>query len=374
MKKYLLLLILFCSFNLLGETSPTQEELCSYYGTADKEIYNINHHFDFYWNASGTSACYAMSAADLLTEDKYLRLIGMVSNQDAADNISAIDIQRCDMEAGHGLGSPNFAELAAFSMECALYKEGACLEKQAMFNIIMPSNSEALTDKLRYYKFHEFMDIYDNWKKWKAAGKSENVYIKAAAAVFWKYLPKIDGYTYSHFKNSFSIAKNRIHFLNLLLTTDGCAAKRYKFENRELFWKNYYKENYYSFIPYKKEKMDIIKKAFSLNRSSMLALLIDTDKASFMHVAIVTAMRMNGGKCQLYVRSSTEPDAGDYTYGKLWYSNWYDADTVLENTLSIKYLKEVSAEDYETAKAAFLKKDIDKSYITDKLYSNPETY
>ncbi|MEI6079502.1 MAG: hypothetical protein WCQ53_02535, partial [bacterium] len=354
---------------------PTQGELCSYYGTDDKEIYNFNHHFDFYWDASGTSACYAMSVADLLTEDKYLRLIGTVSNQEATNKISVIDIQRCDMEAGHGLGYPNFAELSAFSMECALYKEGACLEKQAMFNIIMPSNAEALTDKLRYYKFQEFMNIYDGWKKWKVLGHSDSSYFEAAAGVFWQYLPKTDGYSYQHFKSSFYLAKNRVHFLNLLLTTDNCAEKRYTFENRGLFWKNYYKDNYYSFIPFKKEKMAIIKKAFSLKRSSMLALYLETDNgSSLIHSAVVTAMRMSGGKCQLYLRSSTEPYAAEYTNGKGWFSNWYDADTILESTLSIKYLKEVSAEDYETAKALFLKKDINKSYIIDKLYTDPETY
>ncbi len=223
------------------------------------------------------------------------------------------------------------------------------------------------------------MTAYDEWVDFKADNGGSNSkiasFIDEKTNEFWDYLPKDEkdpiggsGYSFTHFAKSFYNAKNRVHFLDLMLTTDRCKGNRSNFNNRELFSANYYKKNYDSKLLYKTEKMGLIKKAFALKRSSIVILYADSPT----HAAVVTGMRMQDGVCQLYLRSSMEEWGSFLVSG--WYSDWYNADYILESALAIKYLKEVTTEDYESDKKIFLQKDIASSYAQEDLYNDPSKW
>jgi hypothetical protein len=360
--------------DVFAQAAPTQKELCGYYGDDDKIIYDYDYHFGPLHDQGSTGSCYAFSVAALLEEDNYLRLVGMVPNSLFDNNISVIDIQRCDMETGHGLGYTSGNDYAFFAMECALYDGGACFDKNAGFNT---SSKWSFTNQKG--RFQDFMKEYDEWIIFKASGnrtKDELLdFINEKTEALWNYLSKDEkapytgkGYSFLHFLKAFSDAKNRVHFLNLVLTTDNCKKNRNDFSDRKLYSSNYYQKNYSSNKLYKEEKMNLIKKAFTLKRSSIVILYAN----SLTHAAVIAGMRMKDGVCQLYLRSSMEDWGRHLVSG--WYSDWYDADYILESTLSIKYLQEASKEDYETAKELFLKKDIANAYTQDNLYNDPSKW
>ncbi len=149
----LLIILSFYSFNVFSRSTPTQEQLCGYYGGTDKVIYDYDHHFGLLNDQGGTGSCYAFSVASLLEEDNYLRLIGTVPNSYFKNNISVIDIQRCDMRTGHGLGYSGGNDYAFFAMECALYDGGACFETDAMFN-----TSSQISFTTQKGRFEDFID------------------------------------------------------------------------------------------------------------------------------------------------------------------------------------------------------------------------
>lgn len=367
MRYFIYFILLFSSLNAFSsDANPTQKELCGYNGDEEKVIYDYNHHFGKLNDQASTASCYAFAVASLLEEDNYLRYIGTVPNSFFEKNISVIDIQRCDMKAGHGLGYDGNNDYAFFAMECALYSGGACFDTDAIFNT--SSQFSLTTQKGR---FEEFMKEYDYWVTIKG-----QILISQKAEYFWNYLPKDEkdhlhgqGYSLEHFIKAFHNAKNRLDFLNLILTTDRCTNSRNDFFNRELFSSNYYKKNYNSKLLYKKEKMDIIKNALAKKRSSIVILY----GGSLTHAAVITGMRMKNGICQLYLRSSME-EWGKYFTSTGWYNDWYNADYLLESTLSIKNLREVSPESYEASKKTFLEKDIDAIYKNGNIYNDPSKW
>jgi hypothetical protein len=373
--KTLITISLILSFNAFGQSDISQQELCGYYGSEDKVIYDYNYRMGPERDQADTGSCYAFSVAALLEEDLYLRLIGKVPNSTFDNNISVIDIQRCDMETGHGLGYKTAAQVANdyafYAMECSLYKEGACFEKDAPFET--KSQYSFTTQNGR---FIDFMSIYDEWVSFKKTPKTdaERVsFFNDKTNYFFDYVNKDnkdpiggDGYSFAHFVRTFYSAKNRIHFLNLVLTTNTCEQNRLKFENRKYVTDNYYTRNYTSKIPYRKEKMNLIKKIFANNRSSLIILANPT------HASVISGMRMSEGVCQLYLRSSAPSWASSLTSG--WFTGWADATSILTETISIKYLQETSAEEYQKDKELFYQKNIAKSYEEEKLYDSPDKW
>ena len=357
--KQIIFLLLLCSCNLFADES-TQQELCG------DISYNYNYHFGPERSQAGTGSCYAFSVAALLEEDNYLRFIGQVPNSFFYNNISVIDIQRCDMAAGHGLGGIDGKtglenDYAFFCMDCALYNGGACLEKYAMFD-----TKSKLSLTKQKGRFDDFMSIYDDWTELKKQkGFPENLHISGRTEYFWNYLPKDekdplsgDGYSFAHFADAFYKAKDRINFLNLILTTKDCEKNRFKFDNMVLASENFYLKNYDDRRLYKKDKMDIIKGALS-NKRSVIAIL---SNGSLTHAGVITGVRMNNGVCELYLRSSMEKWAGEQP----WTSGWRSADSLLITILSIKYLKEIDPYDFEKAREAFLQKNINDEYDKNK--------
>jgi len=373
--KFFAIMSLLVSFNAFGQENLNQQELCSYYGNDDKVIYDYNYRMGPERDQLNTGSCYAFSVAALLEEDLYLRLIGKVPNSTFENNLSVIDIQRCDMENGHGLGyltvTQTQNDYAFYAMECALYKEGACFEEYAPFK----TNSKvSLTTQNE--RFLDFISIYDEWisfAKTPKTLKEKEVFFNDKTDYFWNYLDKdvkdpIGGtkYSFTHFMKSFYKAKNRIHFLNLVLTTDICKQNRYKFENREYVTANYYKKNYSSKIPYRSEKMKVIKDNFLNNRSSLVVLAEPT------HVAVVSGMRMSNGVCQLYLRSSVQSWTSNFISG--WFSGWMSATDILTQTISIKHLQETTSEEYNKERELFSKKNLAKSYEEEKIYDSPDKW
>ncbi|MEI6092724.1 MAG: hypothetical protein WCQ47_03470 [bacterium] len=372
MRHFIYLTLMLCSLNAFSQAEiPTQQELCGVSSNENKVIYNYEHHFGKFYDQANTGSCYALSVAALLEEDNYLRYIGKVPSSFFENNISAIDIQRCDMKTGHGLGYVGNNDYAFFAMECALYDSGACFDTYAVFNTA--SKWSLTTQKGR---FEDFMTAYDEWTTFNTQGNRTEAertnFIYEKTKYFWKYLPNDEkapytgqAYSLAHFMRAFYDAKNRVDFLNLMLTTDKCKKNRNLFSNREFFSTNYYKKNNSSSLLYKKEKIDIIKEAFTKKRSSIVILFGN----SLTHAAIVTGMRMQDGLCQLRLRSSLETWGKNLTSNG-WFNDWYNADSLLESTLAIKNLKEVSSQDYEASKKIFLQKDIANIYKQENLYND----
>jgi hypothetical protein len=362
MVKTFLFVLIFCSLNIFSQT-PDQKELCG------SIPYNYNHHFGPERNEQNVGISYSYSVADLLSEDLYLRTIGTVPNSSFDDNISAIDIQRCDAEQSYGLGSGLFADDAFFAMDCALYEGGACLEKYAT-----SSTRPVMSITRQKGRFEYFMSIFNDWLDIKTDRNKSNEYIAEKSLDFWKYLPKDEknefsgsGYSAIHFYNAFHNAKNGIHFLNLLLITDDCKNKRFQFSNRELAFINFYKRPYSSVSTYK-EKMDIIKKVLSHKRSLMVTLLDESEAMSYF---IISGLRMNGRTCEMYIRSAIPWSS---PYPLWWHSGWNDVNNVLSETLSLRYLKEVKPADYEKAKEAFSQKVKDLGKIYKEINTSHEAW
>ncbi|MCX6113546.1 MAG: hypothetical protein NTY22_09790 [Proteobacteria bacterium] len=353
--KQILFLLIFCSCNIFAQ-APTQEELCS------SVNYDYNHHFGPERDEGTASIAYASSVADLISEDLYLKLIGTVPNSFFENNISAVDVQRCDMEQSYGLGS--LSSNSYFAMDCALYRGGACLEKYAI------SDTKSVTSFTgQKGRFDYFMSVFNDWLDIKTDKRLSDKYIAEKILEFWKYLPKDSGYSVRHFNNAFHNAKNSIHFLSLLLITDDCKKGRFQFPNRELVFVNFYNKKYSSVDTYK-EKTDIIKNAL-LHKRSLIVTLLDSreeEKKAAASTAIISGLRMNDGTCEIYLRNSLPWWAvaplvwHNGLLHSVWKNGWHNADDILPDTLSLRYLKEVEPIDYENAKEDFLKKNINDSY------------
>ncbi|MCX6113545.1 MAG: hypothetical protein NTY22_09785 [Proteobacteria bacterium] len=379
--KYLLSSLLFCSIAVSAAPS-TQEELC---GTTN---YDYNIHFGPQRVQFATRDFYAFAVAVLLEEELYFNLITKQPRSFFENNnISVIDVQRCDMEAGHGYGEPSDHEYSFYSMECALYDGGACLEKDAVFDT--KQKKSIISQDLR---FSEFMSLYDEWHNrfdhhnypvGYTRDKTPLGFITEKTEYFCDYLPceyqpgkkeisiDGDGYNTAHFSEAFQDAKNRVHFLNKVLTTKNCEKNRYQFANRELVRMNFIgkKDNN------NETKIKVIKDVFSQKRSAIVTFELPKNfifgveaSGELVFAAVVTGMRMNKttGKCELYFRSPVKEFSGKPEL----LTGWHDAESILNKTVSIKYLKEVDPGNYENAKKAFqqTKKDIAKNYEQEKFY------